>query len=1399
MQQLQAGYILDSVYESLLKSHSREKVEGLLGHLCYFDLSCTTELVPTIDDPIVAVVYNLVIRGLPTRASLHLEESFAAAFGRTSLTVNDVGAIAFSLSVGNHPFTNQLYRALHVVDPRIKSREQYQRFKTSWEQLGSRFEEAFLFSEIPRYAGEPLLQLLEPQRDLNTILRYARSVQEGFEKYLAGAIDDFTAQSVDYALELPYPIQGRQGIVIEVDGQQHDQPQQHRLDDLRNDALLKANWEKTVRIKTAEFSNLPTALQPFLKFIENDYITTIIQNYNNPLAAQSEGLEALQFALTPIAVARLQRVIIECILAGQLRLGDESWDLGIIERDVPCGALALEDLRRLFETLFILEGKGRKLPAIRLALYGTPEFKACRLCHHYKQTYRTPADAETANHDLLLDCSVLQRSTLKTAGAIGSNRIQAVIRSSPAPRSLRRIKSRTLLHYPPLLAGNPSSSAIQEITAADERALVIPDRQAALLYLLRTIFRKQDFRPGQLSILNRALQLQNVVGLLPTGSGKSLAYQLAAFLQPGITLVVDPIKSLMKDQYDGLIKAGIDNAVYINSSLKRQERELAIRKLTQGEALFAFVSPERLQIKTFRNQMAEMPERYGQYFSYCVVDEAHCVSEWGHDFRTSYLRLGDNARAFCRQKGAVRSGIQYEPAIPLIGLTATASFDVLSDVQRELGITDDSVLRSQGMERPELQYRVISTTLVQGLPVSDSYEYAAKKAIGERKQAEIIALLKQVPHHLAKINHGAHAIARYSPENFYHSHPDCRHAGIVFCPHKSENSPTGVKSVSSYIIKELPQLKVGTFIGSSGDDEATKRLDEQFSSQSQAGFINNELNLLVATKAFGMGIDKPNVRFSIHLNYPSSIEGYYQEAGRAGRDRKNALCYILFSQHPIDKDVQTFFHKNSFRGQVKETTILNELLEEITYPADSRKYKLSEVIRDELGIETWVNVWVRNNQRRLYVNRGDKDGYGYIDLNDLSGHPEAKGVSIDKAQQVIACVRRWLNESVPRGIDRADWVTQTVLQPSAPGIEKRLAQTEVGEQLSPVVIGFRNDAIRRITDLLVEKVSAQYTERIVLNACHFCHQSEEFIDKLAKEYKKQLSKSVKLPETIHSQLKELFLRVRDEQDTFKAIYRLHIIGVVDDYEVDYNTKTVTLSVTKKNDGDYRNSLYRYLERYLSEERVRQVSATLDVSTAPTIIRKCLECLIGFVYQEIALKREAAIDAMEEACEIGVRQGDGAFRDFLAVYFSSKYYPLLVVDTESGKRAEFTTVWKYAKLTEGNIDNLKHLRGACVRLLTENPENGALLLLKSFAILSAAKQKYFLAEAIDEAMRGFKSFKKIQGIKFDEFLEAVERFQTILLTYSRTHKELITEMADLLLLNHHREWLQEFNNKVLRPS
>jgi Superfamily II DNA helicase len=166
---------------------------------------------------------------------------------------------------------------------------------------------------------------------------------------------------------------------------------------------------------------------------------------------------------------------------------------------------------------------------------------------------------------------------------------------------------------------------------------------------LQNIFRKESFREGQLPILNRALQGKSVIGLLPTGGGKSLTYQIASLLQAGVTMVIDPIKSLMQDQYDNLLKNGIDSCNFINSKLTREEKTIATNQIADSKVLFTFVSPERLQIEEFRLSLKEMYKNK-VYFSYCVIDEVHCVSEWGHDFRTSYLSLGKNAIEHCKTK-----------------------------------------------------------------------------------------------------------------------------------------------------------------------------------------------------------------------------------------------------------------------------------------------------------------------------------------------------------------------------------------------------------------------------------------------------------------------------------------------------------------------------------------------------------------------------------------------------------------------------------------------------------------------------------------------------------------------------------------------------------------------------
>lgn len=1409
MKQLQAGYIIDGIAEYLTKTFSKEKVDGLLKQLSFFDTEIVSSIGQEIQNPeqILFVANNIISRGLPTRISLDLEKTILEKFKIGSLNKKqaEIGSIKLDFNFSEN-FEKKLYRALHIVDPRITLSEINKLKIDTWENhLGSDFEEDFLYNKLPKLVNPFWIQLFESQRELENILRFSTSADDEIDKFLNGTVNIFNQQMIDFSLEFPYQIFNQRGIIVEIDGSQHEENVQKTVDENRDNATEKAKWKRAIRIKTREWHKISEKLNFFKDLESEEYFNLLKTNFIEPLSQDNEGLKALQLLLTPFAVSRIQKVLIDLLANNKLDLSKEEWNIAVIERDVPGAKLAIDDFLNTLKNLLKLTGENQILPKINLFVDNTPEFENADL------KWINPIDRKK-QFDLFIDLAVLQRSFLTPMDKSVNAKIKVNIRSSYSPKTNRKFLTSGLIKYKSLGKRNRRNNEFVE----DENQVKTLEK------FLQDVFRKQSFRPGQIEIINRAIQTKSVIGLLPTGSGKSLTYQLTALLQPGLSIVVDPIKSLMKDQYEGLLRNWIDCSVYINSSLSQKGRQIAIQKINDATTLFAFISPERLQDDTFRKQLIETSDFNNNYFSYCVIDEAHCVSEWGHDFRTSYLRLGDNARNYCKTKSG--------KDIPFFALTATASYDVLADIQRELKILDDNaIVRLEKLDRPELQFEI--KEVIADIKPEQGLEFSNKQAIGEAKQAKLISEISNIPKaHKNFISNeqiikdaslqGLNIVPdNFSTQTFFNNNGENTNAGLVFCPHR--NWYFGVTDNASNISQNIGGVVVGTFMGSNGEE----RRDET-NEISQSEFIQNKIDLLVATKAFGMGIDKPNIRYVVHFNYPSSIESYYQEAGRAGRDRKIAVGVILFNQQEvvaediiqkvtedgeiteelesyrtsIDRDLLQSFHRNNFKGIAKEKILLAELLTEIKFPTKRIINQLEDSIIEEFGVILQLRTYTNNNGRQvLYLN----PNYGSIYL-DREHYPFYAGNDANTQTSDIAnFITNYIQTNKPENQSAFDWLNQFTQSSKQDGIEKLLENPEKPDDFI-VVIPFANNTKERIAMFLQSK-GIEVSERMVDEAQKFCQDIDTFIANLEKQYSKSNNwENLHIPSELKPKLKSLFLQIREEQDTFKAIYRLSIIGVIDDYTIDYKSDTISAHISRKKKGHYTKQLKNYLLQYNSIEKVEERLKRLEFYKGNSEIQKCLGFLIKFIYEEIAEQRKEAIKAMEEACKIGLQEdGSRRFKEFIDLYMNSKYArpEYLPSDTEKGLKEDFEIVKKYMDLVRtdrgGEINNLKHLRGAATVLLVQRPDNYVFILLKAFTIFIIEKENdEFIKEAQQDFYNGFLKLSKTGAEDILSVKDKVEYFKNKLSDFDTELNLNIAEIEDVLYHKIHTNWIEVFNSKFI---
>lgn len=1163
-----------------------------------------------------------------------------------------------------------------------------------------------------------------------------------------------------------------------------------------------------------EFEEYGSFLFPRKKNIDT---SKIFAWYKSVITNQTEfdyagvDIEQLQLIFSPIAIARVQKTILEAILTNKLDINKEEWKILVEEKDVPCAVLAFDDLSKMFNTLSKLSKDYQDfiLPKINLDIISTDSFVESSLHIGHKNVFAKakPKHLKT-EYDLVIDIALFGTSNIEKKSFSKfkcKNNCFFNIRSVVKSTSERSIYTTDRIDY-------------RDVVLLDSQGNYsdIDETKELLEYFLKLIFRKKSFRPGQLPILNRALQNKNVIGLLPTGGGKSLTYQLAAMLQPGVTLIVDPLRSLMKDQYDGLINAGVDSCAYVNSTLSKEQRDEVERKLEQSKLLFVFLSPERLAIYKFREKLKNM-HKLNVYFSYGVIDEVHCVSEWGHDFRFSYLHLGRNLYNYVRAK---------KNKISLFGLTATASFDVLADVERELSgdgafhLDSETIVRYENSNRLELQYKIEKVNVeFEEDPNYDKNKHIAphlpravrinnKWRFFEAKQSFLKDYIKEIPKYIKEIqteeaikhikktfadrqgsDFGLDAdLVTNIADNYFSKNKKYTQAGIVFCPHRSN---TGVSVYQNELSLKGLVPDIGTFSG--GDDDK-----DDLSMKNLEQFRINKQPIMVATKAFGMGIDKPNVRFTINLNYSSSLESFVQEAGRSGRDRKMALSVILLSDYKLarinNKLKQGAFPLGIIKGRWFKPDDLQEII----------KHHNLDIDKEYIDYLT-----PKNDLVRLFCRDGTKPKFfGFRNCND-------KGCRFFKTCQL----RRVPNEA-------ENWIYKEdlseILNNNNITIDKKHIEYQNADY--ETVMYFYNNSFK---GEIIEK-QAMFQILSVKNV-------EMFIGNDA-ELKPGKTSTVKgfLATLLESEVGQevvSFINYNvgngvdiDQTDIAKAIYRMTCIGLIEDFTQDYARNRYRVVLKRKREGEYYEGLKRFLLRYYSADRAKEeMSAVyeIDVRSSSNLekeIYQCLSYLTTFVYDKISAKRKRAIDDIRTFCITGAnpnrdwKDTNEELKDFIYYYFNSKYAKVdykadngedysITIDTDNGKESNASVLFKYLKVIDDKvekgtpIDNVKHLQGA-VRLLRRSltDSNPTLSLLNSFCVFYLGTNnnenlEYEMIESYKEGMLGFAEREK----KLSDFWELFEKYNMDLNPYSNGKLE---EIKKEVLLKIHNNQLKKITSKYI---
>ena len=1356
MIQLKAGYFTNAM-ESLRSNASIEKkVKLLMEQLSYFDLESNIEIKDECSDAATALLYNIVSRGTPTYPSQFIEDILSTTIGKTLKRISKDGTIF--REIPKREVQDLVFRALHVIEPRQKAE------KSTSEDPRLQFIYDYITYGAVFSQGDYIWQLAEIDRNFDNIFKYSKKFRRNLKVLKANPEYDFLNEKCDLTFSAPYSENTADCITygFNLDDSLVDTTDWIR-ENMISSLLNKINITGRVIIKKSDILSHKTDELNY--FTQNPYFDIVRDNYNSPLFNSEDGIEALQIALTPLAIARIQKVILEAVNSGALSLTAKTWKIGVIERDVPCAFLALEDLKQHFNKFFTLENCARKFPNVKLEIFHTQEFAETELNLLYQGSREDISEFdENKEYDLLIDVSVLSRFSFNNEIPKTKSKKYAVIRSAKSPSVQTKLLKANYIHY-------DIDLTLPQEEEEDDNEENFNEQEDALKFFLKNLFAKNDFLKGQAKSISELLNGNNLLHISPPGTGKTLISLFACLMKPGYSFVLSPTIAVMDMQFDMLRDRKIDIDYYLNPALQNSlDRDLAARSVTQGRSLITFFSPSLIHDPYIRKIFKQIDSKAIPIY-YIMLDEAQRISLQTSDFRPYYQDI----------KNIIAKNFSDENINTLrIGaFTSTPEKNIQNEIVQKLQIDCIERVNAENIGKIDLSVHEIQ---MRGAGNTDDLQAYAKKL--KQVQAEKILMQSK--------NQNLKALI-YSLQ----------------CPFdKNENHQIGGFN-SDYYEGDIVEL----------DRQIT-------SSQALEGrrafknFKDGASKILAASRSIGTGIRIKDLTDIIYFEPPLSLESFCRMNGRGSlnseikvnlmlnisekdfagfesiRDNNGKLTTaenITATDFDTAANLQNLLNQNP--GPEKEKTILKEILNGVSFPQYSLRQIVTDAVFNEFGFEIQTETEPAYNPNSLYIYTQQKTkSLGFINFKDNSLNMPEMQYDKEISEKVQTFILDLINNSTDNPLAYLSVMETEQSAEENDGIQTALDAVMEGQK-AKITIPFYNDIFREGAQML-NSILGTNTSATILRRCYSkTFNYDEFEKVLAKDYEIRIKN---LGEGKRFAFRELYNKFRNKADTLRAISRLKEIDLIDDYLINPAKEEIEVYVTKHNKDFYKMKLMPVLQRNLTREKMLLYFSGIEEEKFLSL-EKYTDTLIDFFYTEIyPLYERAAKDSGKFFRTVLEKQKDGTLTQEeimknLQNYFISRYKCDFVCDEIPENADKVDGVLYLIDKAGSNLNELTSLRESVSENQKANSKPADKIMYGYCKLFTGANSDY------ENRFEAYQSISEgLTQIRENESEENfINNLDSITEKIASENYDLKEESQAVLLMKIQHNWLKRFNSEVLK--